>query len=1181
MPHTLPRLSFEHVAVALGKRDASPCVQWMRVPPGARSFLAARLFERLGRTLLYLCAGEKEAEEAARELTAYLGPDAVLPFPSVEATPYEPVPPYLPAVHDRMRARHRLLSGPPAVVVAPIAAAAGKTLPPEAFVDAVVAVCPGDALDVDAFAARLVALGYARLPAAADPGDFAVRGGIVDVYSPAHPLPARILLDGDIVESVRWFHPATQRTVAAGAQADGEPGGGVRLVVLPCTQVITRDVYLSAACGGSGDGPEDAGHAPERGRASRSYAWQEAFRHGIRFHGADALLPRLYGHASPIFSYLPADALVVAVDSVECAAAARNNFEEAEENYALAGEEEGYPAPPELVAPEAELIATLSGVPMLAFDGIEVPPFGRKEPLRGDAGVDGNEEIRRSTATASSEGLLYPLAEEAKAWWKRGDRFIVSSLSPSQVDRMRDFLSRYAVPLTRVDTLREALSRDRGVVLCGSEVRRGFRAPELRTAVVTESEIFGEKVRARRPRKERIAVPEEFSLADLRVNDPAVHVDHGIGIYRGLLRRTAAGTEGDYLVLEYAGGDRLFVPVEKMSRVQRYVASEEGRAQLSRLGGTAWQRAKRKVRDDLLAMAQELLDLQAKRQLAAKDPVSPPGAVFREFEAAFPHEETPDQEQVIREVLSDLSSPRPMDRLVCGDVGYGKTEVAIRAAFQVVMAGKQAAVLVPTTILAEQHYQTFLHRLAGYPVRVANLSRFRTRKDQAEVVKGVANGTVDVVIGTHRLLQRDVTFRNLGLVVIDEEQRFGVAHKERLKRMRAAVDVLTLSATPIPRTLHMAFSGIRDVSLIATPPEDRLSIRTFVVPFSGETIREAVDREIRRGGQVFFVHNRVQTLPAMERYLRELLPDARIAVGHGQMDEETLSGAMDDFASRRADILLCTAIIEAGLDLPNANTILVNHAHRFGLAQLYQLRGRVGRDRHRAYAYFIVPKDVPLTRDATRRLAVLEELTELGSGFRVASHDLEIRGAGNLLGKDQSGQIHQVGYELYTQLLSEAVAEISGIDSSREVEPELELRVPAFLPDDYIDEAGERLEFYRKLSSAKTVDDADEIEMALLDRFGRLPVPARALCDLARMRAAMRTAGVAELKRGDGSLFLTLSPHSSFDRARLVSWVTRERKTFSFVRGEILAMRLTGRDPAEILAAAKNLLNRFSTGSSI
>ncbi|GAB4243756.1 MAG: transcription-repair coupling factor [Deltaproteobacteria bacterium] len=1164
MPHTLSRLSFEHVALALARREPVPCVQWMRVPAGARSFLTSRLFERLGRTVLYLCPGEKEAEEASRELSAFLEPGAVLSYPSIEVAPYEPVPPYLPAVHDRMRALHRLSSGPPAVVVAPIAAALEKTVPPGVFAGAVSAVSAGDAIDLSSFSARLVSLGYSRLPAAADPGDFAVRGGIVDVYSPAHPLPARLLLDGDIVESVRWFHPATQRTVAAGARPDGGPGDGDRLVLLPCSQVITREEYLAAACGGRGGRP-----------------WADVLRQGVRFHGSDALLPYLYGSSAPVFDHLPADAFVVAVDSVECVASARNVFEEAAENRLLAGEEAGVPGPEGLVAPEEEMIGALGRVPLLAFDGIEVPPFGRKDAVRGDAGAEGNEEIRRSTATAASEGLLYPLAEEAKAWWKRGDRFIVSSLSPSQVDRMEDFLSRYAVPLSRAGSMREALSRERGVFLCGSEVTRGFRAPELRTAVVTESEIFGEKARARRPRKERIAVPEEFSLADLRVNDPAVHVDHGIGIYRGLLRREAAGTEGDYLVLEYAGGDRLFVPVEKMSRVQRYVASEEGRARLSRLGGTAWQRAKRKVRDDLLAMAQELVDLQAKRQVAEKAPVPPPDAAFREFEAAFPHEETPDQEQAIREVLSDLSSPRPMDRLVCGDVGYGKTEVAIRAAFQVVMGGKQAAVLVPTTVLAEQHYQTFTRRLAGYPVRIANLSRFRARREQAEVVNGIAKGTVDIVIGTHRLLQRDVTFANLGLVVIDEEQRFGVAHKERLKRMRAAVDVLTLSATPIPRTLHMAFSGIRDVSLIATPPEDRLSIRTFVVPFSGETVREAAEREIRRGGQVFFVHNRVQTLPAMERYLRELLPDARIAVGHGRMDEETLSAAMDDFAARRADILLCTAIIEAGLDLPNANTILVNHAHRFGLAQLYQLRGRVGRDRHRAYAYFLVPKDVSLTRDAMKRLAVLEELTELGSGFRIASHDLEIRGAGNLLGKDQSGRIHQVGYELYTQLLSEAVAELSGAEAAQEEEPELALRVPAFLPDDYIAEAGERLEFYRKLSSAKTVDAADDIELTLLDRFGTPPAPARALCDLARIRAAMRAAGVAELRRGDGSLFLSLSPRSAFDRGKLVSWVTKERKTFSFLRGEILAMRLPGTGPEDVLSAAKYLLNRFGTGSSI
>ncbi|NNF84281.1 MAG: DEAD/DEAH box helicase, partial [Deltaproteobacteria bacterium] len=562
-------------------------------------------------------------------------------------------------------------------------------------------------------------------------------------------------------------------------------------------------------------------------------------------------------------------------------------------------------------------------------------------------------------------------------------------------------------------------------------------------------------------------------------------------------------------------------------------------------------------------------------------PNSLPDAVYREFEAGFAHEETPDQQRVIEEVLADLASTRPMDRLVCGDVGYGKTEVAVRASFKVVLDGRQAAVLVPTTVLAEQHYRTFRERLAGYPVRVESLSRFQSRKEQADVVKDLVAGKVDIVIGTHRLLQKDISFRDLGLVVIDEEQRFGVSNKEKLKAMRASVDVLTLTATPIPRTLHMAMSGIRDISVIATPPEDRLSIRTFVLPFSEEVIREAVDREVRRGGQVFFVHNRVETLPATERFLREILPHVRIVAAHGQMDEEKLAIAMEDFAGRRADLLLCTAIIEAGLDIANANTILVNQSHRFGLAQLYQLRGRVGRDRHRAYAYFLLPRDVMMTKEATQRLGVIAELTELGSGFRIASHDLEIRGGGNLLGKDQSGHIHQVGYELYTQLLSEAVAEISGKESREGLEPELDLRIPAFLPDDFIPEAGTRLDFYRKLAASRSVLEADELELELLDRFGRLPAPAEALCDLTRLRANMREAGVKELKRGNGALFLALAEQSEIDRSRLVRLVTKEKGTFSFARGEMLSMRLPGDSPPEVLAAAKNLLNRVSPGGSI
>ncbi len=1146
-----PPLSFEHLARAL-EPPGRPCLQVLGAPAGIRSFLVSKLFSRLRRPMIFLVPTVLEAEETFREISEYLGPGPCALFPSVEAAPYEAMPPHAPAVHERMRSLFRLASGDPVVVVCPVEASQEKTLPRDVLLGSVRKLVAGMEIDVGEFSRHLSETGYARLPSTADTGDFSVRGGILEVYSPAHPFPARMDLDGDRIETLRWFDPESQRTRAEGGE----------LTVFPCSQVITRREYLSAA----------AGTGPESG---------EALRQGIRYHGIESIIPRLYGRASSLFDYLPKGTVFVAADTVSCLSRARGFFAEAGENYLLAGREKGLPAPEELFVTPGDLLRWIREVPAVCFDSIEAAPFERRDAVRGGIDARGNDDIRRSTVASASEGLLFPLASEAKEWWKRGGRFVVSSLSPSQCDRMEGLLGRYALPLTAGATLRDSLDGGKGVALCCSGVTRGFRFPEMGVAVVTEPEIFGEKARARRTRREAIAPPEEFSLAELRVNDLAVHVDHGIGIYRGLLRRAAAGVEGDFLVLEYAGGDRLFVPVEKMSRVQRYVASEEDRPRLARLGGTAWQRAKQRVRDTLLEMAQDLIAIQAKRQLAARPPSAVPDAVFREFEAAFDHEETPDQQKVIEEVLRDLTSPRPMDRLVCGDVGYGKTEVAVRAAFKVALDGRQAAVLVPTTVLAEQHYQTFRRRLAGHPVRVESLSRFRSRAEAAAVVKDLAAGKVDILIGTHRLLQKDISFRDLGLVVIDEEQRFGVAHKEKLKKLRAAVDVLTLSATPIPRTLHMAFSGIRDISVIATPPEDRLSIRTFVLPFSGETIREAVEREVRRGGQVFFVHNRVRSLPAMERYLKEILPGVRIGVGHGQMEEGELSRAMDDFAARRVDLLLCTAIIEAGLDLPNANTILVNHAHRFGLAQLYQLRGRVGRDRHRAYAYFLLPVDVAMTRQASQRLAVLEELTELGSGFKIASHDLEIRGAGNLLGKDQSGQIHQVGYELYTQLLSEAMAELSGKPSLEEEEPELDIRIPAFLPDDYIPEAGVRLGFYRRLAKGKTEDAADEIELELLDRFGRLPFPAKALCDLSRIRVAMREAGVRELKRGNGSLYLALSERSEVDRHLLVKWVTREKPTFSFVRGEVLAMRLPEETPEAVLTAAKNLLNRFPPGRNI
>ncbi len=1150
-------LSYEQIAHSLEAPGPPPCLQATEVPAGARSFLLARLAGRLNRPVLYLVPSGEEAEEAFHELCAYLGPDRVRRYPSLEIPPYRRIPAFAPAVHERMRALAALAFGPKTggglrspVVVAPAPALREKTIPPGVFSGSVLRIRPGQEIDLEDLCRRLSGLGYGRLPVTSDPGDFSVRGGIVDLFSPFHPLPVRILFDGDRVESIRRFDPGIQRTREEAEEA----------VVLPVSQVIGRPELLEAAAARCL--PGDA----------------QAFRQGIRFHGSDGFLPWLYGRASSLLDHLPEGALVAAADSALVQGELWNGYADAQDRYALSAEGEAMPSPRDLFLCPEEMQAALSAVPLLCFDGIAGAPFGRAPSVRGRMEIEGNEDIRRRTVVSSSEGLLLPLVECAKEWWKRGGRFVVSSLSPSQADRMEELLSRYPIPLASGAPLADCLEGGAGIRLCVSGLSRGFRIPELSVAVVPESEIFGGRGRVRRARKETAAPVEEFSLRELKVNDLAVHVDHGIGIYRGLMRKTAGGVEGDFLLLEYAGGDRLFVPVPKLDRVQRYVASEEGRPRLAKLGGTAWQRAKERVRDSLLAMAQELVEISARRKVATRAPGAPPDAAFREFEAAFPHEETPDQQRAIAEVLADLASARPMDRLVCGDVGYGKTEVAVRAAFKAAIDGRQTAVLVPTTILAEQHFRTFRERLAGYPVRVEDLSRFRSRKEQAEVLRGLVQGAVHIVIGTHRLLQRDVRFRDLGLVVIDEEQRFGVAHKERLKKMRAAVDVLTLTATPIPRTLHMALSGIRDISVIATPPEDRLSIRTFVLPFSGDTIREAVEREVRRGGQVFFVHNRVQSMEAVERYLRELLPGIRLVSAHGQMEEERLAGAMEEFAARRADLLLCSAIIESGLDLANANTIVVNHAHRYGLAQLYQLRGRVGRDRHRAYCYFLLPKDVAMTKEAVRRLAAISELTELGSGFRLASHDLEIRGGGNLLGKDQSGHIHQVGYELYAQLLDEAVAEISGRSLPEEEEPELDLRIPAFLPDDWLPEAGTRLDVYRRLASARTEEAVDEVELELLDRFGRLPAPAEALCDLSRLRAGMRKAGVRELKRGDGHLYLTLSARSEIDRRELVRLVTREKASYGFVRGEVLSARIPGKAPAEVLHAAKNLLRRLAAG---
>jgi transcription-repair coupling factor (superfamily II helicase) len=702
---------------------------------------------------------------------------------------------------------------------------------------------------------------------------------------------------------------------------------------------------------------------------------------------------------------------------------------------------------------------------------------------------------------------------------------------------------------------------------------QGFSLPADRYVFVAEEEIFGEKRHRRRARPRPVA-DYLTGLSQLTAGDYVVHIDHGIAVYHGLRHLNVAGTEGDYLHLEYANGDRLYLPVERINLVQKYTGADGRAPALDRLGGQSWEKTKRKTREAILAMARELLEIHAVRESTERPPLNDMDGDYEEFVAHFPFEETRGQRAAIEDVLADLRTDKPMDRLVCGDVGYGKTEVALRAAFLTVQNGKQVAVLVPTTILAQQHAETFARRFAEYPVRVELLNRFRTPQEVKAVVQGLAAGTVDIVVGTHRLLQRDIVFKNLGLIVIDEEHRFGVAHKEKIKKLRHLVDVLTLSATPIPRTLNMALMGLRDLSVIETPPVDRQAIRTYVSRYDDELVRSAILNELGRGGQVFFVHNRVETIEKMARQLRELVPEAAISVAHGQMPEGELEKVMLDFLHHRANVLLCSSIIESGLDIPTANTIIINRADQFGLAQLYQLRGRVGRAAVRAYAYLLIPGEHLLTGDARKRLEVLQELDDLGSGFRLAAHDLEIRGAGNLLGREQHGNVAAVGFELYAQMLEETVRELKGGEIQVQIEPEIQIGLPAYIPEAYIPDVNQRLVFYKKLANVQDRKDLEDLAYEMEDRFGPLPELVLSFIEVMDLRRVLREYLVTGVYKKAEKVTLHFHPDAPIKGERLVAFVQKSKGRSQL--SPDLRLTLTLKPEEDVMPAIKMLLQELS-----
>ena len=1143
-----------HSALATGIESQNLLTAFAREPrqvflqgltPASGAFLLARLFRELARPFLLVTPNGEGHETFLKDLTFFLGggadPDAgaqgrLLLFPGHEVLPFRELS-FDPEIScARMAGAYlALTAADPFFMVAPAMALRQKLPPADRVRDVLAYVLPGENLERQGFLQHLLDGGYARRPVVEDRGDFSVRGGIIDLFPPLYEQPVRLEFWGDEVESIRRFDPATQRSL----------GSLEELVVLPASEVVLE--------GGARE------HALSRRKRRQDPQFWENVQEGRHFPRIERHLEEFYDQPQTLWEMLPPETVVVAWDPLNLERELKKVVED------TAHEPRGWLDQ----VPWKERLSRFSSVycPLL--------PWGHAHPEKDlQFQVEKNDGLAQELTEAGAEaGRLVPaLADRLEEWRRGGFHVVLTCLNRHRAERLTRLLQEenLAVEVNFTSTWEPGPR----VEITVGELSGGFRLLSQGLIVLTEDEALGFRPEGRR-RKETRAPQDLASLADLEEGDFIVHLDHGIGIYRGLVKLSVGPQANDFLELEYQNGDRLYLPVDRLNLVQKYLGVEGAEPRVERLGGKNWEKAKKRVKKAVEKIARELVELYALRRVLPGHHFSPPDPMYREFEATFEFAETPDQEQAIQEVLSDMASDKPMDRLICGDVGYGKTEVAVRAAFKAAMDGKQVAMLVPTTVLAEQHYETFSRRLAHYPVEVRVLSRFKSPAEQRQTLAELAVGKVDIILGTHRLLSKDVAFKDLGLVIIDEEQRFGVKQKERLKEWRRTVDVLTLTATPIPRTLQLSLTGLRELSLINTPPEDRRSVRTYLCRPERAVIQAAIRREIARGGQVFFVHNRVRNLGTWARHLQEMVPEARVAMAHGQMAERELEKVMVRFWRKEVDVLVCTAIIEAGLDIPAANTIIINRAHTMGLAQLYQLRGRVGRSQSQAYAYLLVPDEAALSNEAQKRLKALMEFTELGSGFKIAMHDLQIRGAGNLLGQAQSGQVAEVGYELYLQLLEQAIREFKGEPEDLAPDPEIRLPLAAYLPEDYVPDVQQRLALYRRLSGRLTPAMIRELEEEFQDRFGPLPQEGRNLLEVVRLKHRLRQLGIKRLEVQDSFARLQFAETERLDLPRLIGLLKSKPEAFRLTQDQTLQVRLSLSGPP--LQRLQNCLKEVET----
>ena len=1102
------------------------------------SYIISKLTLSVPRCFLVITSNNDLATEVCREVQFYLGKEKeicrpVLLFPSWETLPFDTADPHPEKVISRLETLYYLQKRENyPIIISPLRALMQHCIPPDHLKKAVISGHCQDVINYRHLVERLVVSGYRDVPLVEERGEFSVRGGILDVFPPLYSKPIRLEFFGDRVESIRQFSPVTQRSLSNLEQ----------FYILPVSEVILDEASKRQALK-SIETLQKKGKVP----SVLSKLFKEKLEQNGQFPAMAFLLEFFYENLGSLPDYLPPGSLVWFYGIPDLTKEVLSFFETVTKTRFLSRAEGKLSSLGDnlYLTPE-ETQEILMPFSKIWIDSLEV--FSPEKNIISFSSED-NKDIYQQIVESRTRGRpLVRLARTIQEWLNENYIILFSVYSDIQKKRIQKLLEQYGLVVHVQEHYcflgSGGLERGKLVLTLGL-IRRGFRSPTERVIVLTEGEIFGEKIS--RDKKSEVREGYKISdLTDLQIEDFVVHIDYGIGKYKGLHSLEINGNRNDYLLIEYRNGDRLYVPVYRLNLVQKYRGVEGRSPTLNKLGGKTWLQTKKRVKKSIQTHAKELLRIYAARQALKGFSFSPGDQYYQEFEARFEYEETRDQANAIEDVVADMESSRPMDRLICGDVGYGKTEVALRASFKAVMDNKQVAVLVPTTILAYQHFQTFTHRFRDFPVNIAMMSRFQTPRQQKDILHQLKEGKVDIVIGTHRLLQKDIGFKSLGLVVIDEEHRFGVNHKEKLKKLRKLVDVLALTATPIPRTLQLSLLGIRDLSIIDSPPQDRLAIRTYITGFDDKIIREAIIREFLRDGQVFFVHNRVGKIEAMADYLKELIPEASLAIAHGQMPEKELEEVMLSFHRKRVNLLLCTSIIESGLDFPHANTIIVNQAHKLGLAQLYQLRGRVGRSSHQAYAYFLIPQEPYLTGKAKERLKVIAEFSTLSSGFRLAKFDLELRGGGNILGFSQSGHMAQLGIELYYQLIEKAVKEVKGEKIIPDVDPEIRLEIPAYIPEDYIPDIHQRLKIYRKISGGIGEIEIPDVENELQDRFGPLPLVVKNLLVVSSLKPVLRKFLVTSLGVNGKDIVLVFHPEAEKSLNKIITLIQNRKGQLKF-----------------------------------